>query len=511
MISRIRLTHSYILHIVSVSIVFLSMLCISVQSVYAACSGKDCATLTVTKSGNGSGTVTSDPSGIDCGETCSDKFNKGIQVVLTATGSTFAGWSGGGCSGTGDCKITMSADTTVTATFTGGTPTSYTVNATAGTGGSISPSTRTVTSGATTTFTVTPDAGYTASVTGCGGSLSGNTYTTGAITADCTVTATFSQTPSTTYTVTATAGTGGAITPSTQTVASGATTTFTVTPNTGYSIASVTGCGGSLSGNTYTTGAITADCTVTATFTSGQPTPSTSNVIAYKGDFNGDGVSDILFRNNSSGLVLVWFMTDGKYSRDTAYEYVSSDWTITAIADFNGDGRSDILWQHSSGSVAMWITSSDGMSVTRSWVTFNGDIASVGSNPDWKVLGTGKLGGANATVLWHNAKTGDVAVWQMNGATTTSRAFVTQSQTLTLQFKGIADFNGDGTDDILWQDSSTSQVTMWIMSGIGIETNSIVGSSSSEWAYKGAAAFNGGTKAQILWQNTTTEVPELTR
>src|SRR5207245_3663496 len=42
-------------------------------------------------------------------------------VTLTATpaaGSTFSGWSGGGCSGTGTCTVTMSAATTVTATFT---------------------------------------------------------------------------------------------------------------------------------------------------------------------------------------------------------------------------------------------------------------------------------------------------------------------------------------------------------------------------------------------------------
>ena len=77
--------------------------------------------------------------------------------------------------------------------------------------------------------------------------------------------ATFSQI---TYAVTPSAGDGGAISPSTaQTIAEGATTTFTVTPDSGYEIAAVGGtCGGSLSGNTYTTNAITAACTVVATF-----------------------------------------------------------------------------------------------------------------------------------------------------------------------------------------------------------------------------------------------------
>jgi hypothetical protein len=62
-------------------------------------------------------------------------------------------------------------------------------------------------------------------------------------------------------------GTGGSISPDTpQTVAEGSTTSFTVTPDPGFYIYSVTGCGGTLSGNTYTTGPITADCTVSASF-----------------------------------------------------------------------------------------------------------------------------------------------------------------------------------------------------------------------------------------------------
>jgi endo-1,4-beta-xylanase len=75
--------------------------------------------LTVTKAGTGSGTVTSSPSGINCGGTCSAGFASGATVTLTATpasGSTFAGWSGA-CSGTGTCTLSMTASRSVTATF----------------------------------------------------------------------------------------------------------------------------------------------------------------------------------------------------------------------------------------------------------------------------------------------------------------------------------------------------------------------------------------------------------
>lgn len=77
--------------------------------------------LTVSKSGTGSGSISSSPAGISCGSTCSNTFAAGAQVTLTATAgsaSTFAGWSGGGCSGTGTCTVTLSGNTTVTADFT---------------------------------------------------------------------------------------------------------------------------------------------------------------------------------------------------------------------------------------------------------------------------------------------------------------------------------------------------------------------------------------------------------
>jgi len=80
-------------------------------------------TLTVAKTGTGSGTVTG--GSITCGATCTQTVPPGTMITLTAvpspaiaTLSRFAGWSGGGCTGTGTCTVTVSAATTVTAAFT---------------------------------------------------------------------------------------------------------------------------------------------------------------------------------------------------------------------------------------------------------------------------------------------------------------------------------------------------------------------------------------------------------
>ena len=141
---------------------------------------------------------------------------------------------------------------------------SFDVTAAAGAHGSIDPTTQAVAAGATAQVTVTPDAGYRIdTVDGCGGSLAGSVYTTGAIGAACTVTATFARRS---YTVTASAGQGGTIAATSATVEFGGTATFAITPTEGYDIASVAGCGGTLVDSSYTTGAIAAACTVSASF-----------------------------------------------------------------------------------------------------------------------------------------------------------------------------------------------------------------------------------------------------
>ncbi len=163
--------------------------------------------LNVTKSGTGSGTVSSNPAGITCGTTCSTSLPSGTQVSLTAVASdlsVFSGWSGGGCSGTGNCTVTLNSNITVTATFNpkSGSAQNFSLSVTKnGTGsGTVSSNPAGITCGSTcsaslpssTSATLTATTGDTSVFSGwTGGGCSGTGTCTVTLNSNVVVTATF--------------------------------------------------------------------------------------------------------------------------------------------------------------------------------------------------------------------------------------------------------------------------------------------------------------------------------
>lgn len=225
----------------------------------------------VTKAGAGSGTVTSSPSGIDCGAVCHRGFFEGTSVTLTATPDqhmAFLGWTGAGCSGTGTCTLSMTQGHEVQATFM---PVQHDLAVTkAGTGaGTVTGTVNGVNCGsATCTVPVNHGQDVTLLAAAAGGSAftgwSGACVGTGNCTVSMTearsVTATFAAQP--TLSVTTSGAGSGSVTSSPAGVDCGSTcsapfdlgtvVTLTATPASGSSF---TGWGGACSG--------TGECTVT--------------------------------------------------------------------------------------------------------------------------------------------------------------------------------------------------------------------------------------------------------
>jgi FG-GAP-like repeat/FG-GAP repeat len=215
-------------------------------------------------------------------------------------------------------------------------------------------------------------------------------------------------------------------------------------------------------------------------------------------DFNGDGKSDIAWRD-SSGNAAVWLMNGAQVLQAGGVGTADPNvWTIIGQRDFNGDGGYDWLWRDTSGNVAMWFL--NGTQVTRS--------AGVGNVPGaWSVLGTGDFNGDGmGDILWQNTTSGDVAIWLMNGAQVTHAAGVGNAPPSVWKIVGTGDFNGDGKSDILWQDTS-GNVAIWLMNGTQVTGAVGIGTvPRSVWKVVGTGDFNGDGKSDILWQDTSGNV-----
>lgn len=244
--------------------------------------------LTVVPAGTGTGTVTSAPAGIDCGSICLASFTSGASVTLTAApggASTFAGWSGGGCSGTGTCTVTLSAATSVTATFNSTASFALTVVPAGNGSGTVTSAPSGIACGATCTYSFGSGTSVTLSAapsgastfTGwSGGGCSGTGTCTVTLGADISVTATFDPAPTDSLTVTKAGSGTGTVSSSPAGINSCATTctapftngtSVALTPNaTGGS--TFTGWGGACSGTTVPCNVtVSGAVSVTATFT----------------------------------------------------------------------------------------------------------------------------------------------------------------------------------------------------------------------------------------------------
>ncbi|MBF0517109.1 MAG: BACON domain-containing protein, partial [Nitrospirae bacterium] len=283
------------------------------------------------------------------------------------------------------------------------------------------------------------------------------------------VTATFSSNNSSARTLTIVkSGTGsGTVTASSGTITWSGNTgvitnavsqiTLTAVPGSGSTFNAWTGCDSLI--NTMCGLTMSTDKTVTIDFKGGK------KLRQSKFDLDGDGNTDILWRNKVYGYNVAWLM-NGTTVKDAKYLDTVNDpsWTIAGAGHFNQDNQTGILWRNQmTGAAAIWYYTGT--------VTSGGAALGTISDINWEIVSAGDTDSDNNTeVIWRNNTNGYNAKWKIKKSTATSMVLLPTFSDSNWAIAGTGDFYGDGTVAILWRHKLYGYNALWHMSGDSVSS-----------------------------------------
>ncbi len=223
-------------------------------------------------------------------------------------------------------------------------------------------------------------------------------------------------------------------------------------------------------------------------------------------DFNGDGYDDILWLFLRDVAVTNWLGTsDGGFLINDQYAYnqlnVMHHFQFIETGDFNGDGRSDLLWLvdgSQGGNYSIWYSDANGGSSIGgpgTWFEISDPTLRVADVADFN-------GDGRDDILWRNAA-GAISQWLSvdNGGFAYNPNAAYQLPT-NWALATSSDFNGDGRDDILWRNEAGA-MSQWLSEANGAFVwNAKAGYQlSANWQLAGTGDFNGDGRDDILWRN----------
>ena len=225
--------------------------------------------------------------------------------------------------------------------------------------------------------------------------------------------------------------------------------------------------------------------------------PSSLTIIGQH-DFDGDGKADILWQDSSgsfgyTGYLSIWFMNGAAVSSAARLGAMNSDWTPYGTGDLNGDGKGDILWRDTN-----WTSSWAGIVMDFiPTISYNVNYGAIPST--WTILGD-----TTNEILWRDTA-GDIALWGMLNAQVASDT-VLGTVTTNFVVQGVGDFNGDGKIDILWRDINSGALSIWFTNGTQVTSAASVGTLSSNWSVAQIGDYDGDGKSDILLLDSAGDV-----
>ncbi|MEI6206917.1 MAG: SUMF1/EgtB/PvdO family nonheme iron enzyme [Desulfuromonadales bacterium] len=223
--------------------------------------------------------------------------------------------------------------------------------------------------------------------------------------------------------------------------------------------------------------------------------------IVGQGDFDGDGIKDFVWQNSTTGQVYIMLMSGPTKAKSGAVIYTESNtsWKIVATGDINGDGITDLIWWNkSTGQVYVMLI--NGTTIA------GGNIIYTEPNTNWKIVAAADFNGnGKAELLWWNSTTGQVAIGQTNGTSaSTANVIYTESNT-DWRIAGAGDLDGNGIADIIWHNKTTGQVYGMQTNGLSVTGGAMMYTEpNTNWEIVSVGNYNSDNKAELLWWNQLT-------
>jgi hypothetical protein len=213
-------------------------------------------------------------------------------------------------------------------------------------------------------------------------------------------------------------------------------------------------------------------------------------IVAGSGDFNGDGTDDLFFRNTVNGINCIWLLRDGAIVQTYALDSAAERWKVVAIGDMNDDGRADILWRSSfSGRYQPWLL--NGRQVRSKQF-----LRETPGGSGWQVQGLADFDGDGTDdLLWQNTGDGSQRGWVRvdylrNGQPTRAESLY-QVRNDDYQVVALADYNGDQRADLLWRNMATGGLYLFLHNGSSILAERALPGGGLGWSVIGASTYDG--------------------
>lgn len=228
-------------------------------------------------------------------------------------------------------------------------------------------------------------------------------------------------------------------------------------------------------------------------------------VVRASGDLDGNDKADFLWQNDETRGVTIWFMGGAEGRSNIAWEWLlggAAGWRVKATGDFDRNGVPDLIWQEdSTRAVTIWYMGGARGDELLGWMYLHGGATG------WQIMGVGDFD-RNGTpdVIWQNDESRAVTVWYMGG--TLGNVLLgwmyLHGGAPGWAIVGVGDIDRNGTPDVLWQEDTTGMVTLWYMGG---EMGNvllqwvIVHSGAKGWRVRGATDLDSNGTPDLVWQS----------